>query len=74
MLDNTTTAARSLKRQSLAAADLAQELRLMREARRAHRAHPPVRQGETPFDDDAELARLWREESRRSNRKNGRQS
>jgi len=80
------SAAKSLKRQSLAVATLAQELRELREVRSPW-GRPPARQdepstepalmlrqaqqskGSGPFDDDAELARAWREASRRARRK-----
>ena len=68
------SAAKSLKRQSLAAEALATELRLMRQEREK-RLPPTDATGpgthSTPFDDDPALAALWREQSRRG-RKNGR--
>src|SRR5271166_3264566 len=68
------SAARSLRRQSLAAADLAQELRLLREARINPWGRPsPARQGTSPFDDDESLARVWREETRHAKTRAGRE-
>ena len=66
---------RSLRRQSREAAEIAQALRelrdlkAIRDVRRNPWGRPPPHDGAaTPFDDDAELARAWREASRRAQR------